>query len=125
MMWTAVDEVDTELCIRSYKGMFKTQIADDTMYCYNSGGTTYYRASEICLLLAYFLCKLNINSGKQETVLYCCPPEHTPLPLVLQRLNVLRSECLRNIYWHLLVHGLTFQALFAVFKCQHFCHNAL
>lgn len=33
MMWTAVDEVDTELCIRSYKGIFKTQIADDTMYC--------------------------------------------------------------------------------------------
>lgn len=66
MMWTAVDEVETELCIRSYKGIFETQITDDTMYCFNSAGTTYYGASEICLLLPYFLFKHNISSGKKR-----------------------------------------------------------
>lgn len=107
-----MDELDTELCIRSYKGAFETQITNDTMYCYNSRGTICCRASEICLHLTYFLCQHRMNNGKQKDILLL------PLPIVLQGLNVLRSERLHNVYWHLLVHGLTFQALFAVLKCQ-------
>ena len=77
MMWTAVDEVDTELCIRSYKGIFGTQITDDTMYCYNSAavGTIYYRASEICLLLTYFLCKHHKTVANKKLLCFLlhCP----------------------------------------------------
>lgn len=69
-MWTAGDEVDTELCIRSYKGIYQTQITCDTMYCYNSVGTIYYRASEICLPLTYFLCEHNIHTVANKK-LFC------------------------------------------------------
>lgn len=115
MVWTPVDEVDTELCIRSYKGTFKTKITDDTMYFYISRGNTHFRESDMCLFLTYLLCKRNKNSG---SVVYYCPPVHTPLPCELRGLNVLGSERAHNIYWHLLVQGLTFQALFVVLKCH-------
>lgn len=54
--------------------------------------------------------------AKKESLLYCCQTVHTA-PCIAG-LNGHRSDCLCNIYWHLLVHGLTFQALFAVLKCQ-------
>lgn len=78
-------------------------------------GNTHFRESDMCLFLTYFLCKHNKNSG---SVAYYCPPVHTPLPCELRGLNVLGSERSHNIYWHLLVQGLTFQALFVVLKCQ-------
>lgn len=46
----------------------------------------------------------------------------TLLPRALQGLNVLGSEHARNIYWHSPVHGVTFQALFALLKCQQTSH---
>lgn len=118
MIWTAVDEVDRELCIRSYKGTFKTEITHGTVCCCSSRGNAHFSETHICLFLSYFICKHDKNSGEHVAVLSRCPPVHTPLPHALQGLNVLRSQCSRNIYWHLLVQGLTFQALFAVLKCQ-------
>lgn len=77
------------------------------------------RTSEICLLLTHFLCKHIKNTSKQETVLYCCrcTRAYSTAPSIA-RTKCFRSGCSRNIYWHSWVHGLTFQTLFAVFKCQ-------